>query len=177
MIIEPELTPAWYVLHTRSRFESKVYDGLMKKSKTVFLPKMLVQSRRRDRRQMIRIPLFPGYIFVQTDMEPVERLDILKTAGVVRFIGNRGGAVPVDDATIDSLRIMVTADQDIHTGTQMKKGDRVVVINGPLTGVIGQFVHYRGSQRVVVHIEALGQFAAVEVDIADIEPAPIFAGR
>ncbi len=176
MNMELDLQPAWYVVHTRSRFETKVYDLLVKKSKTVFLPKMLVQSRRRDRRQMIRIPLFPGYIIVQTDMEPVERLDILKTVGVVKFIGNRSGPIPVDDGTIDSLKIMVAADQDIQTGSQMKKGDRVVVVRGPLTGVIGQFVHYRGSQRVVVHIEALGQFAAVEVDVADIEPAPIFAG-
>ncbi len=175
--MEFDLQPGWYVVHTRSRFETKVYDLLVKKSKTVFLPKMLVQSKRRDRRQMIRIPLFPGYIFVQTDMEPLERLDILKTVGVVRFIGNRSGPVPVDDATIDSLKIMVAADQDIHTGSKMKKGDRVVVVQGPLTGVIGQFVHYRGRHRVVVHIEALGQFAAVEVDMAHIEAVPSFAGR
>jgi transcriptional antiterminator NusG len=175
MNIELDLQPAWYVLHTRSRFESKVLDQLEKKSKTVFLPKLRVQSRRKDRRQMIRIPLFPGYIFVQTDMEPVERLDILKTVGVVKFIGNRSGPVPVADATIDSLKIMVTAEESIHTGHRMKKGDRVVVINGPFTGVIGQFVSYKGSHRVVVHIDALGQYAAVEVDKADIEPAPIFS--
>ena len=30
--------PAWYVLHTRSRFENVVRDGLAKKSVAVFLP-------------------------------------------------------------------------------------------------------------------------------------------
>jgi transcription antitermination factor NusG len=93
----------------------------------------------------------------------------------VKFIGNRGGPVPVDNATIDSLKIMVAAEENIHTGHRMKKGDRVVVVAGPFTGVIGQFVSYRGSHRVVVHIEALGQYAAVEVDDADIEPAPLFS--
>ena len=168
---EPDLRPAWYVLHTRSRFETKVYDGLVKKSKTVFLPKMLVQSRRRDRKQMIRIPLFPGYIFVHSDMTAEDRLDILKTVGVVRFIGNRSIPIPVADDTIASLKIMVAAEQGILTGQRMKKGERVVVVRGPFIGVTGYFLSYRGKDRVVVHIDALGQYAAVEVDAADIEPA------
>ncbi|MFH1984939.1 MAG: UpxY family transcription antiterminator [Pseudomonadota bacterium] len=174
---EPESIPAWYVLHTRSRFEAKVHDGLLKKSKTVFLPKMLTQSRRRDRKQMIRIPLFPGYVFVHTDLTPEMRLDILKTVGVVKFIGNSGGPLPVAEATIESLKIMVSANQGIHTGQQMKKGQPVIVVQGPFTGVTGHFLSYRGQHRVVVHIEALGQYAAVEVDEDDIEPAPLLSGR
>ena len=88
------LTPAWYVLHTRSRFENKVNEGLERKSKEVFLPKVLVRSRRRDRKVMIRVPLFPGYIFVRTDLDPADQLDIVKTAGIVRFVGNRSGPLP-----------------------------------------------------------------------------------
>ena len=55
-----DLVPAWYVLHTRSRFEQVVYDGLEGKSLTTFLPKITVMSKRRDRRKKIRVPLFPG---------------------------------------------------------------------------------------------------------------------
>ena len=174
---DPGSSPAWYVLHTRSRFEVKVHDGLLKKSETVFLPKILTQSRRRDRKQMIRIPLFPGYLFVHTDLSPERRLDILKTVGVVRFIGNSAGPVPVAESTIASLKIMVEADQGIQTGRRMKKGQPVVVVQGPFTGVTGHFLSYRGGHRVVVHIEALGQYAAVEVDAADIEPAPHLVSR
>ena len=76
-LVEPDtdmttdpLIRAWYVLHTRSRFESVVNEALMKKTKEVFLPKILVRSTRRDRKAMIRVPLFPGYLFVKTDLEP-----------------------------------------------------------------------------------------------------------
>ena len=62
-----ELSVSWYVLHTKSRFENVVYDGLCKKSVDVFLPKVMVRSKRRDRKLMIRVPLFPGYVFVKTD--------------------------------------------------------------------------------------------------------------
>ena len=44
-----------------------------------------------------------------------------------------------------------------------------MVVNGPFTGIIGIFDRYRGIDRVVVHIEALGQFASVEVNKDDVE--------
>jgi len=68
---DKRLNRLWYVLHTKSRFENVVNDGLGKKSIEVFLPKITVKSKRRDRKAMIRVPLFPGYLFVKTDLAPI----------------------------------------------------------------------------------------------------------
>jgi transcription elongation factor/antiterminator RfaH len=167
-----EIQPNWYVLHTKSRFENVVHDGLFKKNIDVYLPKIKVQSKRRDRRMMIQAPLFPGYVFVKTDLHPYQHLDIVKTVGAVRLIGTKDGPVPVPEETIESLKIMVSVDQPITTGSRLRKGDRVMVLNGPLAGVTGTFVRYRGKGRVVVNIEALGQYAGVDVDENDIERLP-----
>jgi transcription antitermination factor NusG len=121
---------------------------------------------------MIHIPLFPGYVFLKTDLHPHTHLEIVKTAGVVRLIGTQQGPVPVAEDTIASLKIMVNSEMPIATGHQLQPGDRVVVVNGPLAGVIGTFVRYRNQSRVVVNIEALGQFAGVEVQDQDIEVLP-----
>lgn len=169
------LIPAWYVVHTKSRFENVVYEGLCKKKLETFLPKIRVPSKRRDRKLMIDTPLFPGYIFVRTDLNPTEHLEIVKTVGAVRLIGNVSGPVPVSDDAIDSLKIMVSTENPITTGSGFQKGDRVLVINGPLIGVTGTFSHYRGKDRVIVEVEALGQFAAVEVDLQDVEKLPPIA--
>ena len=56
---DKKLERLWYVLHTKSRHESVVNDGLMKKSIEVYLPKVTVRSKRRDRKVTIRVPLFP----------------------------------------------------------------------------------------------------------------------
>ena len=68
----------WYVLHTKSRFENVVNDGLNKKTIEVFLPKIKVRSKRRDRKLMINVPLFPGYVFVKSDLHPDNHLEIVK---------------------------------------------------------------------------------------------------
>ena len=167
-----ELTAAWYALHTKSRFENVVNEGLHKKSLEVFLPKITVKSKRRDRKLMIQVPLFPGYIFVKTDLNPYEHIEILKTTGAVRLVGNSGGPVSISETTIESLKIMVATEHPITTGSRFKKGDRVLVVDGPFAGVIGTFVRYRGQERVIVNIEALGQFAAVEVSEDDVEKLP-----
>ena len=171
-MIDKKLEQLWYVLHTKSRFESVVNDGLLRKQVEVFLPKITVRSKRRDRKAMIRIPLFPGYVFVKTDLHPHHHLEIVKTAGAVRLIGSKQGPVPVPDDTVESLKIMVSTDLPISTGNRLQKRDKVMVVSGPFAGVTGTFERYRGHGRVIVNIEALGQYAGVEVSEEDIEIIP-----
>ncbi|MDP6807308.1 MAG: UpxY family transcription antiterminator [Desulfobacterales bacterium] len=163
---------SWYVLHTKSRFENVVNEGLIKKSMEVFLPKIQVSSRRQDRKLLIRVPLFPGYLFVKTDLDPYEHIEIVKTVGAVRLIGNRDGPIDVPSKAIESLKIMVRVDKPVITGTRLQKGDKVMVVVGPLAGVTGTFVHYKGKGRVIVNIKALDQFACVDVGEEDIEKLP-----
>lgn len=149
-----------------------VHDGLIKKSMEIFLPKVKVRSKRRDRKLMIRVPLFPGYVFVKSNLSPDQHIEIVKTVGAVRLIGSKDGPVSVPEETVESLKIMVRSEHAVETGTRFKKGDRVMVVSGPFAGVIGTFARYKGLGRVVVHIEALGQYAGVDVSEDDIEILP-----
>ncbi len=169
-----DMVPEWYVLHTRSRFEQVVFNGLDGKSLETFLPKITVMSKRRDRRKKIRVPLFPGYVFVKSDLNAYERLEIVKTVGVVRLIGNKDGPVPVPEEAINSLKIMITASNDVKTGARFKKGDQVMVVEGPMAGVKGVFVRHKGHGRIVVAIDAMGQYASVDVSEDCIEKIPDF---
>jgi transcription antitermination factor NusG len=146
-----------------------VLDGLARKEIEVFLPRITVRSKRVDRKKMIQVPLFPGYLFVKTSLDPYDHLDIVKTIGVVKMVGNRQGPVPISRESIESLKIMVQGNQEILTGSEFKQGDRVMEIIGPFAGGTGVFVRYRGKGRVLVNIEALGQYAAVDVSEDDIE--------
>ena len=163
------ISPKWYVLHTKSRFEKVVNEGLLKKSFEAFLPTMHVKSKRRDRKLMIDIPIFPGYTFVKSSLCASENLSILKTAGVVKIIGNMAGPVSVSSDIITSLQIMTSASKTIEPENRFNKGEKVIVLYGPFTGLTGQFYKYKGKGRVCVNISLLGQSASVEIEEEDIE--------
>ena len=143
-IEDQRLQRRWYVLHTKSRHEAVVHDLLCRKSMDAFLPKIKVRSSRRDRKLMIHIPLFPGYVFVKTDLHPHTHLDIVKTAGAVRLIGTKTGPVPVAEETVESLKDHGGRGSADHDRAPLQQGDRVMVVNGPFAGVTGTFVRYRG---------------------------------
>lgn len=146
----------WYALHTRSRFEQKVYDGIRGKSIEVFLPKIQVMSRRKDRRKKILVPLLPGYVFVHTDLDPDEHLNILKTIGVVRMIGFKGKPVPAGNDEINSLMILDGTDRTVQNRSYINKGDRIMIMEGPFKGLTGFYIRHKGaSDKVVVSVELL----------------------
>ncbi len=170
MILEKQ----WYTVLTKSRFENVVHTGIANKSIDVFFPKIKVRSRRKDRKMMIEVPLFPGYLFVRISLDPAEQLAVLKTTGAVRLLGYNSGPVFVPKEQIESLKIITSSGHDILTGSQnrLKAGEPVMVVNGPFSGVQGEFVRYKGKKRVIINIDTLGQFAGVEIDEADLEKLP-----
>ncbi len=168
------LKKQWYALLTRSRFENVVNDSIQKKSIDSFLPKIKVQSRRKDRKKIIDVPLFPGYLFVHISLEPKEQLNVLKTTGAVRILGSHNAPTPVPEQHIESLKLITTVGVDIVTGASstLQSGDPVMVINGPFLGVKGEFVNHNGKGRVFIRVDVLGQFAGIEIDEDDIELLP-----
>lgn len=166
-------TAKWYALHTRSRFEQKVYDGLRGKSIEAFLPRIQVMSRRKDRRKKILIPMLPGYVFVRSQLHVEEHLQILKTVGVVRMIGFRGQAAPANEEEISSLMILDGTDRTVQNRAYMEKGDRVVIAEGPLKGLMGFYLHHKDqTDRVVISIELLHRSLEVEIEDWALEKAP-----
>lgn len=156
----------WYAVHTRSRFEQKVYDGIHGKSIEVFFPKLQVMSRRKDRRKKIFIPLLPGYLFVRTALDPEEYLNILKTVGVVQLIGVKGKPVPANEDEIQALMILNGTDRTVQNRNYMETGDRIRVMEGPLKGLTGFYLRHKGQgNKVVVSIDLLNR--SLEVNLED----------
>ena len=160
-----QIITKWYAIHTRSRFEQKVHDGFCGKSIEVFLPEAQVMSRRKDRRKKILVPLLPGYVFVHSTLDPEEYWDIIKTVGVVRMVGFEGKPVPAKDEEITSLMILDGTDRTVQNRTYMKSGDRVMIMEGPLKGLVGFYLRHKGqSDKVVVSVELLHRSLAVEIE-------------
>ena len=99
-------TRLWYAVYTRSRHEKVVAEELWQRKIEVFLPLRSVISKWKDRRKEVQFPLFPGYIFVRTDVRE-HRLDILKVPSVVRIIGFNNEPAPIPAEQVDAVKTLV----------------------------------------------------------------------
>ena len=163
----------WWALHTRSRFEQKVHMGLCGKSLEAFLPRIEVMSRRKDRRKKILAPMIPGYVFVRSALAPEEYHRIIQTVGVVRMVAFKGKPVPANEQEISSLMILDGTDRTVQNRTYMRKGDRVMIMEGPLKGLEGFYIRHKNkTDQVVVSVELLQRSLEVEIEGWSLERIP-----
>ena len=161
--------PLWYAIYTSCRHEARVESALQKNGLEVFLPRVTTLSRRRDRKLLLELPLFPGYIFVRTSLTASEYHNIIKTPGVVRLLGN-GSPIAVPEETIDSVKAIVDSDQPFYPWPYLKTGSLVRVLDGPLAGVVGIVIAQKDKQRrLVVAVEMFQRSVAVELDSEAVE--------
>lgn len=161
---------SWYVVHVRSRHEFKVMDRLTKAGIDVFLPIVERLSKWKDRKKLVSFPLFPGYVFVHIQKIYETMLIILKTPGVVRFIGIASNEPePVPDEQIDSLKRLVESKEDLDPYPYLKEGQRVRIKRGPLKGVEGILVERPGKHILVLSIDILRRGVSIKIDASDVE--------
>lgn len=155
-------------MHTRSRHEDRVLTGLAKKSYHVFLPKMEVWSKRKDRRQRILLPMFPGYLFVELPvLDNNAKLDVLKTFGVVRILGNPKGSepIPVPDAKIDAIRRIAESRIEVQQLHYPKVGQLARIVDGPFAGIEGIVTKTDYERELfVITIELLQRSVAIRME-------------
>ena len=166
-----EDSPLCYCIHTRSRHEEMVFQQLEDKRIPSFLPKLEVWSRRKDRREKIQKALFPGYLFVHEILDPYHRLEILKTPGVVRILGNEHGPVPVPDPQIESIQKILNGKTAVSSFPYLKEGQLVRVVYGPLKGCEGFLLKIKeAKEKLILSVDLLQRSVSVEIYGASAEP-------
>jgi transcription antitermination factor NusG len=157
---------AWYAVWTQSHYENIVAEQLSAKGFAAFLPEMSVWSKRDGEMRLIRVPMFPGYLFVHDSMDKKSYIDILKSRGVVRILEDGWTRLtPIPDAEIEAIQQVVVADVPVFPHANLAQGDRVTVTEGPLAGLEGIFIQGKAAKgRLVVNVELLGRSVAVEID-------------
>mgnify|MGYP001047069255 CR=1 FL=1 len=161
----------WYVIHTASRHEFRVEARLRQKGFEAFLPTLVVPSRRQDRRLLLTVPLFPGYLFVRTELIPTNFYEIVQVPGIARILGFRGRFEPVPEEVITSIRLALASPRFYGPTHYLKRGRRVRIVEGPLAGAVGIVKEHKAQKRrLVINIELFRR--ALQVELADeaVEP-------
>jgi transcription antitermination factor NusG len=158
---------AWYAVYTRSRQENVVKNQLDGKEVENFLPFYERVSQWKDRKKQIKLPLFPGYLFVRID--PRERLQVLKTVGVVCLVGNNGLPLPIPEEQIQSVQMLLENRLKFDPHPYLGVGKRVRIIEGPLSGVEGILFRKKNRSCLIVSVDMIQRSVSVELESWKVE--------
>jgi transcriptional antiterminator RfaH len=160
----------WYPVYTRARAEKKVHAWLSKHGIECYLPLRKVLRQWSDRKKWISVPLFTSYIFVKIDMG--EYHEVLNTPGVARFVWFEGKPVPIHEKQIITIQLLLEGDIDLESVDELfLKGDQVTIDYGPMKGVTGELITYRGKKRILIRINEIGKNLVIEVPLSYIKKA------
>jgi transcription antitermination factor NusG len=161
---------SWYAGYTKCNHERVVHKILRDKGISTFLPEIIVPSRRKNRKILIKRPLFRNYLFIQLDEIRENWMKVFRTPGLARICGN-GRPTPIPDDDINSIKIFVSSDRNLYPLPFLHIGARVQVMSGPLTGAIGILVKEdRKKRRLSVSVELMGQSVVVSLFDDEVKP-------
>jgi transcription antitermination factor NusG len=163
----------WWVAHTKSRNEKALAHDLIAKDAHYFLP--MTWNVRRQSQRTIRslLPLFTGYLFFCGD--DAQRIELLKTNRVANLLEVADQESFIGELVRFEQALLAGAPLTAHK--YLPKGQWCRVIAGPLLGLEGIVEQMKGSMRLVLQIEMLGQAASVEIDLEMIEPIAMPPGQ
>ncbi len=157
--------PRWYAVYTFPRHEKTVAAQLRIKSVESYLPVFERMNRWKDRMARVQLPLFPSYVFVRIPLR--ERVKVLESSGVLRFVGFNGHPTPLPEGEIESLKSYLSF-RKAEPFPYLIAGKRVEVKAGPLAGLEGVVVRRKGRMRIVVSIDSIQRSIALELEAADV---------
>lgn len=184
----------WYAVHTYIGQEDRVQEQLLDRAKKLgmYYTKIFqvvqpveeaVELSDGGKKKTITRKLFPGYVFVQMDVEDDdvpgelgESWEVVRgTAGVTGFVGSATHPVPLSPEEVQRLlaSVGVTAQETttapVRTKANFKLGNSVRIQKGPfsnLTGIVSEINETQGKVKVLVNI--FGRETPVEFDFSEV---------
>ena len=157
----------WFRLQVNSRKENWIFAHLVVQGYECFLPKYKSVRKWSDRRKEIESPLFPGYLFCR--FNPLERLPILKTPGVMEIVGCNRKPIAIDEQEIQAIQRMMESSLVRQPWPYLEVGQQVRIQSGALRGLVGILVALKGNYRLVLSVTLLKRSVAVEIDAAAVQ--------
>lgn len=163
----------WYAVRVLARHEKRVAQLLTAAGIRAYLPLMRTVRQWSDRRKIVELPLFPGYLFVHCAMDAGNRVRVLGASrSILAIVGSGPRPVPIPAVEIESIRTLLDSDTPLTTLDRLPRGARVRVVDGPLAGIEGVVVSPKGKRRIVCSVELLGRSVRADLSAEDVTTAP-----
>lgn len=166
----PELVKGeqWYAVQTRPCCERMASDHLRSSGIEAFLPVHEELHTWSDRKKLVLVPMFPGYVFVRIRLREA-RLAVLRTPGVRKFVTFNGSVASIEPAQIDAVRLLMERKIPCSVGPPIPVGTRIRIQGGVLDGLEGT-LSQSSRQTLVITIEPLQRSITVDARGYNVVP-------
>jgi len=151
--------PRWYVVQTQAGAEHKAVMHLARQGFKTYLPRYLKRRRHARRIDVVAVPLFPRYLFVEIDLDVQRWRSIYSTLGVSRLVSNGDYPAPVPDEVVGSLKSRENASGlvALDQRPKFKVGDKIRVLEGAFYDCLGIYDGMSDRERVEILLDLLGR--------------------
>jgi transcriptional antiterminator NusG len=169
----------WYVVHTYSGHENKArlslldrvrQAGLNEKFGNVLIPTDTVVELVKGQKRSTTRKFFPGYMFVQMDLDQETFHLVKNTPRITGFLGGMNPQ-PVKETEIQNINTAITEGASRPRPREtFKENDNVRVVEGPFANFTGIVVEIKQEkQKIRVNLSIFGRATPVELDFAQVE--------
>ena len=159
----------WYVLRTKPHSESLASSALSKLGLDVFSPIVQAPSSEVG---FVSKPLFPGYLFLRSDMESDDMELINRLPGVLGWVRFEGITPVIPPEVITELAQRVKRiNESGGLWERFRPGDRVQVAYGTMES-LGEVIEEAESPhaRVRVLLDFMGRMVSAKVPWSSLSP-------
>ena len=161
----------WYVIHSKPNKEELLYEQLCLRKVDAYYPSIKVRPVNPRARK--RKPYFPGYLFVNTDLEAIGTSALRWMPGAIGLVDFGGDPASIPDELLQTIRHNVEHVNGVaeKQKTNFKPGDSVTIQSGPFAGYRAIFdSRLPGRERVRVLMQMLwDRQVGVELSVGQIK--------
>jgi transcription termination/antitermination protein NusG len=169
----------WYVVHTYSGHENKArlslldrvrQAGLNTKFGDILIPTDTVVELVKGQKRSTRRKFFPGYMFVQMDLDQETFHLVKNTPKITGFLGGMNPQ-PIKETEIQTISTAMTEGAArSKPRVSYDEGDNVRVTEGPFANFTGVVVEVKPEKhKLRVNLSIFGRATPVELDFAQVE--------
>ena len=171
---------AWYVIHTRTGFEERVYKTLLSKIEApdnagriaqVLIPTEDVMQVKNNQKKVSKRKFFPGYVLVNMELDSNTYWTIRGVQGVSGFLGDPK-PVPMGEEEVQQILELQnsTSAEKPKPAVQFEKGENVRIVEGPFKHFMGLVEDVNEAKaKLRVSVTVFDRPTPVELDFLQVE--------
>lgn len=160
---------SWLLVRSKPRSEAIAAENIKRRPATVYFPRFLERDK--------EFPLFPSYLFVQT--EELSSLWLDTVIGVARRVRIAGELAYVPDRAIRELRarenkwglFILSPKEQVLARPSLELGQNIRMISGAFRDFSGIYDGMTVQDRIAVLLSLFGRETRIECDRDAVEAA------